>query len=347
MRHAPRRLVTRPLALLRLGACAAALAALAPRTADAQLGRLRDIGKAVAKGAAEGAAGGAVNKAAGRDASGAPIKASEVRFTENVLEITDERIAALIRGLDAEEAAKPEAERKYLALVAAAEQADKAYAGRQAAYEREHGAWVKRDEQRRACVDAVEAKHAKGIEAEAQAGQGVARKAEAEMDDAREKRMLAYQERMLAAQQRGDQRAMAAIADTVRREIAGIMAVATESNVSTQRVMAKSAAMEAEMKRCGDLPPEPKAPERAMMPNASEAQAAVQAAGVKASGLTDRQYNVLRERVEAYIRLNGRGYTQYVFSAGELDALARGSDGLKARGKALEEMYWVPGEKRS
>ena len=82
----------------------------------------------------------------------------------------------------------------------------------------------------------------------------------------------------------------------------------------------------------------------------SEATREVKAAGVKASGLTERQYDVLRERVETYVRLNGRdgGGTQYIFTAGELETLAKHADAL--RGKALEESYWDPrsaAEKRS
>jgi hypothetical protein len=60
-------------------------------------------------------------------------------FTESVLEITEARIAQLVRGLEAEQAARPAAERAHLARVAAAREADRTYPARRAAYDREAG----------------------------------------------------------------------------------------------------------------------------------------------------------------------------------------------------------------
>jgi hypothetical protein len=75
------------------------------------------------------------------------------------------------------------------------------------------------------------------------------------------------------------------------------------------------------------------------------AQQQVRQAGLRASGLTDRQYAVLCERVETYVKLAGRtGATRYIFSASELGVLAGQRDALRGRVAQCEISEWSPGE---
>jgi hypothetical protein len=269
-----------------------------------------------------------------------------VKFTEDVLEITEERVAQLVRGLDAEAAAKPAALRKFQAKVAANEEMERTFPAREAAWKKEYAAWEAKKAEHDRCLAGVDAKYSKeaeklGKESEA-AGKQMEKAAGETFTEERTKKLKEMAERAQAAQARGDQKTALAIGDSLRTAMQDVMRIAAMGNETTQRSMAVSRESEAAMKKCGTVPEAPKQPERGGYVDGSEAQREVKQAGVKASGLTERQYDVLRERVETYVRLNGRdgGGTQYIFSAGELETLAKHAEGL--RGKALEETYWDP-----
>ena len=69
--------------------------------------------------------------------------------------------------------------------------------------------------------------------------------------------------------------------------------------------------------------------------DADQARREAGAAGAKAAGLSERQYAVLRERVEAYARLKGRtGRTPYAYTSGELKVLA---------GPSAQQLFAKPG----
>ena len=69
---------------------------------------------------AEGEASKKVAGAANAADPGAEAKARKVEFTEGVIEITEARLEQLARGVDAEEAARPAAQERFRAKLAAA-----------------------------------------------------------------------------------------------------------------------------------------------------------------------------------------------------------------------------------
>jgi hypothetical protein len=324
--------------------CAAALVAAAPRRADAQFGRLRDAAGAATRAAAERGGERAAGDAAARQGGGA--RASAVAFTDEVLEITDARLDQLVRGLDAERAARPAAERRQAARVAAAQEAERTYPARRAAYEREHAAWTRRKAEHDACVDRAEARHAgaaAGLQAEAEA-QGAAAKAHFSGD--REARMKALAERARAAQARGDQAALMALADSAQRIMRNdILPVANASMALATRAQAVAGATAKDAGACGVLAAEPQAPAGAGGADPDGAAAEIRKAGREASGLSDRQYEVLRERAEEYVRRGGRtGGSMYRYGAGELGALGRRLGALKAHPALTADPSWTAGE---
>jgi hypothetical protein len=353
---APRRPAT---ALLRACLCVAAATALAARPADAQWGKIKDLGKAAAKGAVEGAVGDQAKKAVGGDAAAAdaaqkaagaeaaPMRARNVAFTDDVIEITEQRIAQLLRGLDAETAARPQVEKAFLAKVAQAEASDRTFAAREASWKKEYAGWERRRDDHDRCTKAVEAKYTPeaerlGAESEA-AGKRMEKAANATFTEERTKQLKEMAERAQAANKRGDQATAMAIGDSLRVAMQQVMQIASMGQDVNARSVALGRASEAELKRCGDPGPAPKSPERAGQPDVEEARRAVKLAGVKAAGIEERQYDVLRERVEAYARMNGRGRAPGAgFTAGELQALAKALDTLRGRSELMSDETWDP-----
>jgi hypothetical protein len=179
-------------------ALACATLALAARPADAQLRKLKDLGKAAVKGAVEGPAEGAAKKAAGAGEGGSPAKPGTVQFTANLLEITDARIAQFIKGFDAEIAARPAADRQHAEATAAYEAAVKAHEANLAKYDRDQAAYEKRSAAYQACADKVNDKYEKASRGDIAASEKAKEKVEGEMTEDREKRLEALGERMRA-----------------------------------------------------------------------------------------------------------------------------------------------------
>ena len=153
--------------------------------------------------------------------------------------------------------------------------------------------------------------------------------------------MQGLAERAKAAQARGDQRAMMAIADTLRRETAAMTGGAGAGVAMARRAERRGEAMAAELtEKCG-ADPERARPRTPESPNSLLPQDAAQqldGAGAKAAGLTARQYAVLKERVGAWlaIRANGRGAgLGYAFAPGERAALEAAAPGLVGHATAL------------
>lgn len=146
--------------------------------------------------------------------------------------------------------------------------------------------------------------------------------------------MKSLADRMQAANARGDMATVRLLQDSLQREMSGMMAASREGQAMAQRGQAVNAAMEKEAKACGTVPPAPKSPDSGGYVDADQARREASAAGAKAAGLSERQYAVLRERVEAYARMKGRtGRSQYSYSSGELKALS-GPAGQKVFGMA-------------
>jgi hypothetical protein len=236
-------------------------------------------------------AGDKAAQAAGVSESGR-VQTGNVRFDENVIEITPAALDKLLKGLAAEQQVTTrmnaqdltKAERDF-------EAAQKAYDKQFAAYSKQHDAWDK-------CVE----KESAGMDRESAAMQ---QEAEGMADSAK---MQALATRMQAAQQRGDMREVQRLADSVSRATSGLTARANASGKRAQQGVAT---------KCGAEPQAPAQPTRPETLNYSD----VQAAGSKASGLEDRPYHVLRERVAPYVLSKGKNSVPFVYTKTELAAL--------------------------
>ena len=91
-------------------------------------------------------------------AAAAPAAAQQpaVQFTAEVVEITPARLAALVAGLRAEEAARPGIEREHEAQMARYRAASDAFPARISAYEREVAAWQESVRRYEACRKPIE-----------------------------------------------------------------------------------------------------------------------------------------------------------------------------------------------
>jgi hypothetical protein len=275
-------------------------------------------------------------------AGGAPT------FTDEVLEITEARMAALLRGMDAEVAARPAAERRFAAAQANRAEAERTYPARQAEYERRRWTWKKALERQEACEAPVRARYEKTAEQESKRSEALGERMEDEMSDAKQARLESLADRMKAAEKRGDQAAVRAIADSVQREMQTFVAMGQEGMQASKRLEATGEAMKAELARCPNPGPEPKAPESPQHVGTEQAVAEVEQAAAKASGLTAYQYAVMKERVEAYVaflkrRPNARPRG---FTAGELAALDGARSTLQQHTLLTEGAAWYPGRGR-
>jgi hypothetical protein len=314
--------------------CAVALA-VTPVAAHAQFGKLRDLGKAAAgQVAGKKVEEGVASRAAAADPT-AEARPRNVTFTEDVIEITAARLEQLARGFDAEEAARPAAEQRMQATIAAARERDRTYEARRAAYDREYAAWDKRNSAIDACVEKVQAKYEGSSAADEKRSEQIGAQLESEMTDAKQARMQRLAERMKAANDRGDMATVRVLNDSLQRELAGVMAASREGMAMSQRAAATTAAMEKEVKACGTRTPAPQSPNAGGFVDENAARYEAAAAGAKAAGLSDRQYAVLRERVEGYARLKGRtGRSSYAYTAAELQVLSS---------EAAQRLYAKPG----
>lgn len=280
-------------------------------------------------------------------AAPAAAQPAAVTFTDDVLEITPARVAALIRGLEAEAAARPGIDREYAADLARYEAASAAFPARIEAYQRDLAAWRGRVDAYERCRDELAARWEKE---EAANGDVVAmRSTAARLDDPANKakleaRMNELRERVQAAQARGDQRTLLAIADTLQREMAAITGGSAATMGMVQRAQQRGEDRAAELPRTCGADPERERPRSPASPNdllPKDAAQRLEAAGARGAGLTARQYAVLKERVGAWlaIRAHGRGAgTGYAFAPGEQAALT--SAGPALAGHQTELADW-------
>lgn len=279
----------------------------------------------------------------------APAAAAQqpaVRFTEDVLEITPARLAALVAGLKAEEAARPALDREYEAQLARYRAASDAFPARIAEYERAIAAWKADVERHDACVKPIEDRLVDGAAATADrdAAMSTAERLQDPGFKAKlEARMKDLAARMQAAQQRGDQKAMMAISDSLRTAMAPMTAAGQQGYAMAQRGQARADAAIEEIRRtCGE-DPEPKRPRSPDSPNSLLPKGAweqLEAAGAGAAKLSPRRYAVLKERVGAYLALkkNGPGIAaDYAFTPGERAALDAAYPGLTGHATQLAD----------
>lgn len=310
------------------GCLAAALLMGVAAPADAQ-GVLGRLGKKAGEAVAKRTVGEKVEEAAAEQAGqgSRPLKGRKVGFTDGVLEITDARLGQLVGGLEAERALGPSLEGEIGAQMARYQKALDAYPAQQAKYERDRDAFDAKRAAHDRCMDGLNARWEKEDEKNPdrarmeQIGSDLSEGPEA---DARERRLTELGERLQAAQARGDQKAMMAISDSVQKELAVFTAASREGMAVAERSTAQTEARKKEAAaKCpppaGTRPEAPPSPDRLYPKGASERLAE---AGAKKSGLAQREYDVLRERVGAWCVLRKRNPgTQYVFTSEELAAL--------------------------
>ena len=274
-----------------------------------------------------------------------PAAAQGPQFTDEVLEITAARLDALVRGLDAEAAARPAVEREHAAGMARYEAAVAAQPARQAEYERAIAAWRART----AAYEACQKKHVDAFERAAAASPGRA----AMMAEARrledpstkaqlEKRVAELRTQIQAAQARGDQKALMALADSAQRLMQPMAAAGRQGAAHAQQVQGQAEATEAAIRaECGEDPEgaRPKSPPspNTLLPAAAHER--LEETGARAAGVGRRQYAVLKERVGAYLALTKHGAgiaTQYAFAPGERSALDAALPALQRRPETLD-----------
>lgn len=325
----------------RVALAALGLLALAAPVATAEAQLMKRLKKA-----AEAATQAATDRGASADTDAEGARASSVAFTDDVLEITGARLDQLVAGLDAEAAERPRVQQQHAARLAAYEEATRTYDARVSAYQRAAAAHAGRVEAHERCMERVRGRY-DGDEARARReaeSEALEQRMDDEMSEAKLARLEALQARMQAAQARGDQAAMRALSDTVQREMAGMMTAAGAAQKAGQGQLAEERAMRAEAAKCppaGEAPTPPPSPNDLLPADVSRQ---VTDAGARAARLTPRQYAVLRERVETFVRLQGKtGASRYRFTADELDVLGPRLDALAARGDLASSAGWRTG----
>lgn len=217
-----------------------------------------------------------------------------VTFDDDVLEITAARLGALGNGLQAEQAMAARVDAQDLAAIARADSiADARYQRDMAAY------------------DAARSRHDACVQQ--QLG-GPAAQAQAAAPSASDlQRLEAVAERVRAAQARGDMAEVMRLSDSLAK-------VGTRAGTTANAIAAD--AQRTVQSACGPAPTAPTAASR----SAALSYTDIVQAGQRASGLTARQYRILRERVAPVIlgvRPGGLVYTQQ-----ELDAIAASRSNL-------------------
>lgn len=243
------------------------------------------------------------------------VKTREPKFSERLLEITDERLNGLLSGYKAELAALDAADKKHAGLRAAYEEENRQYPAKLKAYEAEDKKW-------RTCQDT----HVKPAEAK---GKKDAEALEKEMtggDQADfERRMKEVAERIKAAQAKGDMAEVMRLSDSISRATAP----------GSARAVQISGEMQAAASKCGHQPERPEPPTPPSYPDLNLDQA-----GAAAAGMTAEQYAIMKERVRYAVREEGKvevTSNMWAFSKNELNAMEKRGTELYSAAQALEE----------
>jgi hypothetical protein len=241
---------------------------------------------------------------------GAPPK-----FDDVTLELTNDRISQIIRGLSAGRAVLDGANGSpsRTTLVTRRDEAARQSAELSQQNSKAFDAYYqKRDASMRCRNDAIHASREKRDQANDQRMKEL--QAKAMSDPAFREKVMALTQKMAVAQQKGD---------TV--ELRRLMVEMT--GASPESANADSLAAD---KACGSLPPQPAAMVQAdklnkqaekLSEDIRQLEETAAETEVKESKLTERQYQMARERIEAYLSAMKYKSQPRGFSAGELDAL--------------------------
>lgn len=273
--------------------------ALIPATTSAQLGGL-------ARRAADKAAAKAVEKKIDRATSERPAPA----FDNEVLELTERRIDQVVRGLRAWNDARAKAD------VPGAIRAHEAAQARQLAYAERYTdqrtEWQQRNWKIDACRDQAFGEQNDRNQAQIEKGMEAVRRDPAKMT-AMSAKSVEWAPRLAALQQQGDTAGYIRGMLQMQQELAAIGGFKVE--VDSGAVTAK----------CGTVAPKPawlaawdstEVETRKAGDRVREAETAGSAEAAAASGMTERQFAIARERVESFVHGGGMG-----FSRRERDAL--------------------------
>ena len=249
----------------------------APQPAYAQFGKL---GNKIAKKAGVVPAG-----------PNEQVKTGKVSFDEHVLEITDARVSQLLKGLEAEKQMAVRVEKQDTDGI------ERRNRAKQDAHEKEREAYDRKRETWEKCAEPEQ------------------KKAESEMQSYSKSldntaAMEKLEERIKAAQARGDMAEIRRITDSVSK--IGTQAAGKIQNSSSEMTSAIRT-------KCGEPPVEPAdtaEPEPMLTFND------IRVAGIEASGMTDRQYAIMRERVHPYVVSKGKTNSGMLYTDAEAQVLA-------------------------
>jgi hypothetical protein len=236
-------------------------------------------------------------------------------FNDRLLEITDQRLSALLAGYKAELAALDAADRKHSGVRAAYEEENRQYPAKLKDYEAKEKSW---QDCRETYVKPAEAKAKKDGEAMEQELTGGDQKEF-------ERRMQEVAGRIKAAQAKGDMEEVMRLSDSIGR--AAMPAAVASSQISAD--------MQAAATKCGAEPVRPKPPTPPSYPELDLDQA-----GAAAAKMTPEQYAIMKERVRYAVREEGKvevTSSMWAFSADELKAMEKRGPELYDAGQALEE----------
>lgn len=254
-------------------------------------------------------------RATATTSSNAATSSAAPRYDDVTLELTSERIAQLLRGLSAGRAILDGANGApgRAALVARRDDAARQSAALADANRKTFDAYyVKRDETQRCRNDVEHASSRKRQQANEQKQKEF--QAKAMSDPAFREKAMAIAQKIATAQQRGD-----------TTEMRRLMAELNGGAVDDAKVDSIAAD-----KACGPMPVRPAAMVRSEQLDAQvnslgdqirALEETASATEVKQSGLTERQYLMARERIEAYLSAVKYNTQPRGFGPGELSAL--------------------------
>ena len=237
-------------------------------------------------------------------------------FNDRVVEITDQRLDALLAGYRAELAALDDADKKQGSVRAAYEEENRKHPARLKDYEARHQAW---EQCQSTHVEPAEAKGKEELDA-------VQTQVTGGDDKDFERRMNAVAERIKAAQANGDMAEVMRLSDSVSR------AAGTPSAVAANKA---SSDLQAAAARCGPEPVRPQPPTPPGYPDLK-----LDEAGAAAAKMTPEQYAIMKERVRYAVREGGEvavTSSRWAFSDDEIDAMKKRGLELFEAGEALQE----------
>lgn len=219
------------------------------------------------------------------------VKTGTVPFDEHVLEITDARVSQLVKGLEAEQQMAARVDRQDTDGIERRNRAKQdAHAKQQDEYDRKRDAWEKCAEPEQKRAEDEMGAYGKSLDNPAA--------------------MEKIQARIKAAQAKGDMAEIRRITDSLGK--AGMQAASKGQAASDEMTAAIR-------KKCGEPPVEPPDAEK---PEPMLTFNDVRIAGVEASGFTDRQYAILRERVLPFIVSKGKTNSGMIYTDAEAGVLA-------------------------